>query len=302
MDGFLEKFKFLAVGALSGSCAITVTFPFDSLKVHVQMENEKICKEGHPHLINPLQVAKNLYRERGIRVFYQGIDSAYFKQITFTCTRLGAYKYLYETGIREHGTVSFGWKMAYATTAAVLASIVGNPADLAMVRFQSDASLPLDQRRNYRHVFQAFGCIIKKEGVAALWRGTLPLIVRIVAINNTQLTTFDEFKERTRKFRGGTDDIWNRAAAASLSGVICACLSLPFDNVKVKYQRMQRLPDGTWPYRHLGDVFVKTFRREGLSGFWSGLPVFYMLIGPHTFISLLAQDYFHVALSKRTLK
>ena len=68
-------------------------------------------------------------------------------------------------------------------TAGFLGALVGNPADLALVRFQSDGSLPVDQRRNYKHVFDAFSRIIKEEGLITLWRGSAPTVLRGMAMN-----------------------------------------------------------------------------------------------------------------------
>lgn len=68
-------------------------------------------------------------------------------------------------------------------TAGFLGAMIGNPSDLALVRFQSDGALPPEQRRNYKHVFDAFGKIIKEEGFLSLWRGSTPTVVRGMAMN-----------------------------------------------------------------------------------------------------------------------
>lgn len=98
--------------------------------------------------------------------------------------------------------------------AGFLGSLIGNPSDLALVRFQSDATLPPEQRRNYKHVFDAFGRIIKEEGVLALWRGSTPTVFRAMAMNlgnqthwlemtpsklSGMLAPYDEVKERLNK-------------------------------------------------------------------------------------------------------
>ena len=62
---------------------------------------------------------------------------------------------------------------------------------------------------------------------------------------------------------------------------------------------MKQNVDGTWPYKSYFDVVFKTFRREGVFGFWTGFPAFYMYVAPHTLITLIAQDYFHILFTKR---
>jgi hypothetical protein len=45
--------------------------------------------------------------------------------------------------------------------AGFIGSLVGNPADLALIRIQADARLPLAERRNYKNVVDAFKRITK---------------------------------------------------------------------------------------------------------------------------------------------
>lgn len=73
---------------------------------------------------------------------------------------------------------------------------MGNPADLALVRMQADSRLPVEERRNYTGVFNAFGRIVKDEGFFALWRGAVPTVVRAIVLNLAMLSSYDEVKEQ----------------------------------------------------------------------------------------------------------
>ena len=75
--------------------------------------------------------------------------------------------------------------------------------------------------------------------------------------------------------------------AACLSSVITSVGSLPFDNIKTKIQKQKAGPDGVLPYKGIPDCFTKTVAAEGITGFWSGLPAYYMRLGPQTIIILL---------------
>jgi solute carrier family 25 oxoglutarate transporter 11 len=242
-------------------------------------------------------MANHMFTKEGIISFYKGIDSSIFRQITYSSGRLGLYKTLYDRRLKEKGEVSFAYKVVYSLCGGFVGACIGNPADLTMVRRQTDLALPPELRRNYGNVFQSLVRVAKEEGFLALWRGTPFTILRVCALTCGQVTTFDEIKERTRKWRDKPDDIYNRFAAAGVSGFVSSATALPFDNIKVKFQKMIMNPDGTWPYKSFVDCVSKTMRREGLAGFWSGFPAFYMLVGPHTLIMLLVQDYLHIAYS-----
>lgn len=59
---------------------------------------------------------------------------------------------------------------------------------------QADARLPEAERRNYKNVVDAFRRIIKDEGVAALWRGATPTVIRAIVLNLAMLSSYDEVK------------------------------------------------------------------------------------------------------------
>ena len=291
--------KFFIIGGLSGATASSIVHPIDTLKARCQTANESRSQQtSHTARISPATVARHILASEGVRSLYRGLDSSIFRQITYATARLGIYKCLYDRRLRMTGDVPFTAKLRYSLFAGLCGAVVGNPADLTLVRRQTDLELPVEQRRNYRNVFNTFGRIIKEEGVVTLWKGTPFTILRVCALTSGQMITFDEIKERTRVWRQKPDDIYNRLAAASVSGLICSVSALPFDNVKVKLQKMTMNADGTWPYSGLSDVVMKTIKREGIRGFWTGLSAFYMLVGPHTLITLIVQDYLHVFWNK----
>jgi len=61
---------------------------------------------------------------------------------------------------------------------------------------QADNQLPLEERRNYKNVFDAFVKITKQEGFLALWTGITPTIVRAMVLNLAMLASYDEVKEK----------------------------------------------------------------------------------------------------------
>lgn len=87
--------------------------------------------------------------------------------------------------------LSFVQKASCASFAGFIGSLVGNPADLALVRMQADARLPEAERRNYKNVVDAFRRIVKDEGFLALWRGATPTVVRAIVLNLAMLSSYD---------------------------------------------------------------------------------------------------------------
>lgn len=156
---------------------------------------------------------------------------------------------------------------------------------------QADSTLPEAERRHYKNVFDAFKRIVSEEGVTSLWSGAGPTIMRAMALNVAMLVTYDEVKERLTKSFGQGHDKSILFAASMMSACATSTASLPFDNVKTKLQKMKRLPDGTFPYKGFVDCAVKTAAKEGITGFWAGLPTYYFRVGPHAIITLLSSEF-----------
>lgn len=78
----------------------------------------------------------------------------------------------------------------------MIAAIIGNPADLILVRMQADTMLPVAERRGYSSFFNAMARIPREEGFFSLWRGCNPTIARAISANLGMLAPFDEVKER----------------------------------------------------------------------------------------------------------
>jgi len=79
--------------------------------------------------------------------------------------------------------LSFAQKGGCSLIAGGLGSFIGTPADLILIRMQSDGTLPVEQRRNYTSFFNAARRIPAEEGVTSLWKGGVPTITRAMALN-----------------------------------------------------------------------------------------------------------------------
>jgi len=139
--GIWDTIQPFAIGGFSGICATSVIQPLDNIKVRLQIAGEA----GQGKSVNPFSMASTMHAEGGVKQFYKGLDSAWFRQATYATARLGTYRYLFENHKAKHGkNPSLLQKTGMSLFAGLLGSLVGNPADLALVRFQADMTLPLD--------------------------------------------------------------------------------------------------------------------------------------------------------------
>jgi len=275
-----------ALGGISGSTATLAIQPIDMIKVRIQLLSEL----GHKNL-NPFNVGKDIIRKDGFISLYKGLDSAIVRQLFYGTTRLGLfYSFLDHFKTQNNGgDPTIVQKSISSFFAGGIAAMVANPADLILVRMQADGTLPPEQRRNYKNVFDGFGKIIKDEGVLRLWRGAFPSVQRACIINLALLAPFEEFKQRLRNV---ISNVQTRTIVSSLlASLIGSVASLPLDNAKTKLQKMKPDANGQLPYKGIADCMGKTIKNEGVSKLWVGLPTYYVRIGPHVIITLVLNDY-----------
>mmetsp|Transcript_1071 Transcript_1071/g.3227 ORF Transcript_1071/g.3227 Transcript_1071/m.3227 type:complete len:297 (-) Transcript_1071:390-1280(-) len=267
-------------GGLSGMCATSIIQPVDMVKVRLQLGATG----------SPAAVASSIIREEGVFAMYRGLSAGLLRQATYTTARLGAYRTLSDAAIQYNNgkNLPLAAKAGCAVVGGALGAIVGNPADLALVRMQADGTLPAHQRRGYKNVFDALAKISRDEGVLGLFKGVGPTMGRAMALNTGMLCSNDQIKEMFVDRLGySKTDQTTVVGAALCAGIVGATFSLPFDFIKTRMQKMQPLPDGTMPYSSSLDCAVKTVSKEGPMALYTGFPTYCVRIAPQATLTLL---------------
>jgi solute carrier family 25 oxoglutarate transporter 11 len=274
------------IGGLAGCFATCVIQPVDYVKVQIQIRSEMGPKGGS---LGPIAILKETIAKQGARTLYAGLDSALLRQVLYTSTRLGVFYQLTDRYNKKNNKKPpFLTNVFFSILCGAVGATVGNPADLCLIRMQADSNLPPEQRRNYKNVVDALSRTVKEEGFFSLWRGSGPTVIRAMVMNFALLVPFEETKKLLIPYVDSTR--MRSIYAAMVAGALGSFLSLPFDNVKTKLQKMKKNPDGTYPYKGVLDAIVKTANNEGYKKLWVGLNTFYWRIAPHVIITFVTVD------------
>jgi solute carrier family 25 oxoglutarate transporter 11 len=270
-------------GGLSGMGATCIIQPIDMVKVRLQLGATG----------GPIGVAKDIIAKDGFGALYRGLSAGLLRQATYTTARLGIFQQItdYAKKANNGQNLPLWQKAACGLTAGGLGALVGTPADLTLIRMQADNTLPVEQRRNYKGVGDAMSKIVKEDGVAGLFRGGGPTVVRAMALNMGMLASNDQAKEMIEAAgfeKGGSAAV---LGGATIAGFFASACSLPFDFVKTRLQKMTPGPDGTMPYKGPVDCAMQTLKKEGPLAFYTGFPTYLVRIAPHAVITLLLLDW-----------
>ncbi|EME89367.1 uncharacterized protein MYCFIDRAFT_210069 [Pseudocercospora fijiensis CIRAD86] len=277
-------------GGAAGMVATSVIQPIDMIKVRLQLAGEGVKTGPKP---TPMSVTRELVAAGKVMDLYTGLSAGLLRQAVYTTARLGFFDTFMKAlsaRAEEQGTkIGFKERAAAGLSAGGLAAFVGNPADLALIRMQSDGLKPKADRANYKGVGDALMRISKNEGVARLWAGASPTVVRAMALNFGQLAFFSEAKSQLKDSSMGPRA--QTLTASAIAGFFASFFSLPFDFVKTRLQKQSRGPDGKLPYNGFLDCFQKVIREEGPLRFYRGFSTYYVRIAPHAMITLIVADY-----------
>ncbi|KAI3434506.1 hypothetical protein D9Q98_002580 [Chlorella vulgaris] len=265
-------------GGASGMMSTVIIQPIDMVKVRIQLGEKG----------NPIAIATNMIKTQGLGSLYKGLSAGLLRQATYTTARLGIYNNIFEAAkeMNNNKPLPLWQKALCGLTAGGLGALVGSPADLSLIRMQADTTLPPEQRRNYKGVFDALTRIVRDEGIGGLFTGAGPTVVRACALNMGMLASNDQAKEILEEMGfGGTTVV---VGGATIAGFFAAACSLPFDYVKTQMQKMKPDPvTGAVPYTNSIDCAVKTLRSKGPLGFYTGFPTYVIRIAPHAALTLV---------------
>lgn len=265
------------------------THPFDVVKVRLQLAGELGGAGGQASVASTV---RGLIQEGGPKQLYAGLSAALLRQVFYGSSRLGLFSvstdYFQE---RNNGkSLPFYMKTGLALGSGGLAAIIGTPFDLALVRMASDGKLPAEQQKKYKSAFDAVGRVARSEGIAGLWTGCSPTVIRACFFNMGQLATYAQFKEHLVQERGLADKASTHLVAAFGSGFCATVISLPFDIAKTRLQKTVVAEAGAKPvplYSGMFDCIAKTAKAEGPLALWKGFTPSFIRTGPYITLTMV---------------
>lgn len=128
------------------------------------------------------------------------------------------------------------WKSAISgITAGGLAQFLSSPADLVKVHIQMEGKRRLMGLAPRVHsASHAFKEIVKRGGVLALWKGSIPNVQRAALVNLGDLTTYDTVKRYVLRTTGLPDTHVVHIISSVCAGFVAAIMGTPADVIKTR--------------------------------------------------------------------
>lgn len=245
-----------------------------------------------------------MIQESGWLGLYDGIGAGIMRQVFYASTRFGLFETFRDKLHEYRGKTDFAGRVVVGATSGGIAAYISCPMEVATVRMSNDATLPLEQRRNYKNVFDTAMRITKEEGVATFWRGSTPFVQRAMLVGVFQVATLDQFKLLYAKYLNQKkDSIPNVFCAAMTSGLIYSLATMPLEASKNRMAFQKEDPKtGKLPYTSTLQTIKTVTKNEGFFALYNGFFPYYVRCGGHTvsmfiFVQLI-RDFYKQSISR----
>lgn len=271
---------------LGGLIGWVVIHPFNTLGIRMNLASSS----GASVETSFLKFSSSILKKEGVGALYKGLGAGLLRQLFYATSRFGFFE-VFRDNLAKYRETDFFSRMICGVVSGGLAAAISCPAEVTLVRMSNDAAQPMDQRRNYRSVADAFSRILKEEGPKTFFRGVGPFVNRAMLVGAVQVGTYDQFREMYRGY-GVTHETLNVFYAAMTSGLIYSIVTMPFETAKnrMAFQRPDPVT-GVNPYRSAMQTITTIAKQEGVLRLWTGFPPYYLRCGGHTVFMFMSVEW-----------
>lgn len=255
----------LVAGLSGGVVSTLVLHPLDLVKIRFAVSDGL---ELRPKYSGIFHCMKSVWHQEGLRGLYQGVTP----NVWGAGASWGLYFFFYNAikGYTKEGRqteLSATEHLVSAAEAGILTLTLTNPIWVTKTRLvlQYDAG---PSGKQYKGMVDALVKIYRHEGLPGLYKGYVPGLFG-TSHGALQFMAYEELKRDYNKYRKAPSDAKLNAleyiVMAALSKIFAVATTYPYQVVRA------RLQDQHNRYNGVVDVVRRTWRNEGLVGFYKGI-------------------------------
>ena len=234
--------KTFLYGTFGGLCGITLSHPFDTVRVVYQEGNYK----------NIWDCAKTIYKEHGITSFYRGLVPPLIGVALEKCALFGVYDNFkrcnpfFDKSDKSDKSYNYTNTFISGIFAGLVTTTIVTPVEKVKILLQNKKKITINS-------------IVKQGGVSALYNGWSATLFREVPGYGIYFTTYEYLKNTF-----GLPNPYTPAIYGALCGVASWTFIYPADPIKTKMQ------NNSIGFKEALSIIMKN---EGLMGLYRGMPL-----------------------------
>jgi solute carrier family 25 folate transporter 32 len=282
--------QFIA-GLLGGIISSIILHPFDLINIRLQVTETKptkTLKSGpyRPTYKNFFDAVRSIYLEKGLVGLYEGVTP----NVMGNGIAWGLYLLIYNTIVvwnndqKQIKNLAFQSRLIYSTIAGLITIISTNPIWVIKTRMclQYSKSKSVD---SYRNMFHAFRIIYQLEGMKAFYKGLIPALLGTFH-GTIQFSLYEQMKVfYMNLFHITYCPLPIIFIFSTLSKLIAGITTYPTQVVRTCLQ------DQHQHYKNTTDVIRKTYKRDGINGFFKGVRSALYRVIPASCITFVVYEF-----------
>eukprot|EP00160_Parvularia_atlantis_P013853 Unigene3113_Nuclearia_a/m.9553 Unigene3113_Nuclearia_a/g.9553 ORF Unigene3113_Nuclearia_a/g.9553 Unigene3113_Nuclearia_a/m.9553 type:complete len:303 (-) Unigene3113_Nuclearia_a:242-1150(-) len=193
-DGRMTQSLSVATGVLAGMTEAVVIVPFELVKIRLQdPKNRGVYK-------NTFDCAAKILRQEGLAAFYKGIESTLWRNGVWNGGYFGCIHFVRGALPQPKTSTQESWRnFAAGFVGGTFGTMLNTPFDVVKTRIQNQGSmLTASGAPKYHWTLPGLATIAREEGLAALWKGFVPKVVRLGPGGGILLVVFDVVSDLIR--------------------------------------------------------------------------------------------------------
>ncbi|KAH8666784.1 mitochondrial carrier domain-containing protein [Xylariales sp. PMI_506] len=187
----------ILTGASAGATESFVVVPFELVKIRLQ-------NKASAHLYNgPLDVVSKIIRNEGILAMYNGLESTLWRHILWNAGYFGVIfqvrELLPKAETKRSKIIN---DLISGSIGGTVGTMLNTPMDVVKSRIQNTSKVA-GTTPKYNWAWPAIGTVAKEEGLAALYKGFLPKVLRLGPGGGILLVVYTGMMDFFRKMREG---------------------------------------------------------------------------------------------------
>ncbi|CAG7851389.1 Probable mitochondrial 2-oxodicarboxylate carrier [Serendipita indica DSM 11827] len=162
----------ILTGCSAGATESFVVVPFELVKIRLQ--DKKSTYAG------PMDVVRTIIRTDGMLGLYAGMESTFWRHVWWNGGFFGSiYQVRSLLPKAETPQAQLMNNFISGTIGGFVGTAINTPFDVVKSRIQGASKPPPGQLPKYNWTYPALVTIAREEGVAALWKGFVPKVLRL---------------------------------------------------------------------------------------------------------------------------
>ncbi|XP_064936444.1 calcium-dependent mitochondrial ATP-magnesium/phosphate carrier protein 3-like isoform X1 [Musa acuminata AAA Group] len=254
--------KYLIAGGLAGAASRTVTAPLDRLKVVLQVRTTQA---------RIMPAIKDIWRDGRFLGFFRGNGLNVMKVAPESAIKFYTFEMLKDFIVtakgEEKSDIGASGRLIAGGLAGAVAQTAIYPLDLVKTRLQTYAC----EGGKVPNLATLTKDIWVHEGPRAFYKGLIPSLLGIIPYAGIDLSAYETLKDMSRTYilKDSEPGPLVQLGCGTISGALGATCVYPLQVIRTRMQAQHT--NSSSAYNGMCDVFWKTLRNEGFSGFYKGI-------------------------------